>query len=127
MYFFGAEDFRTCLYGVAFSTDVQLTKPFQFPARWLVAQRHTVSEFMLCSTLVLSSNAGCAKEIIDKFGFVMNDNNEKSIYKYIVKVIKTFKYNKNKWKHMEKNAQLKIKKNYSIEQMSDMYLNNWTL
>ena len=52
---------------------------------------NVVAESMLCSTLVLSSNAGCAKEIIDKFGFVMSDNNEKLIYKYIVKVIKTFK------------------------------------
>ena len=57
----------------------------------------------------------------------MSDNSEKLIYKYIVKVIKTFKSNKKKWKHMEKNAQLKIKKNYSVEQMSEMYFKNWTL
>ena len=65
---------------------------------------------MLCSTLVLSSNAGCAKEIIDKFGFVMSDNSEKLIYKYIVKVIKTFKNNKKMETYGEKKRSIENKK-----------------
>lgn len=88
---------------------------------------NVVAESMLCATPVLSSNAGCAKEIIDKFGFVMTDNNEKSIYRHLLKVLRFFKYNKKKWRDIKKNAQLKIIENYSVEQMANMYLKTWTL
>ena len=86
---------------------------------------NVVAESMLCSTPVLSSNAGCAKEIINNFGFVMNNNDEKSIYKNILKVIKIFKYDKKKWKFIKKNARIRIKNNYSIEVMAKKYFKTW--
>ena len=44
-----------------------------------------------------------------------------------VKVTNFFKYNKKSWKTIKKKSRLHIKKNFSIPNMSDTYLNNWIL
>ena len=80
---------------------------------------NVIAESMLCSTPVLSSNAGCAKKIINSYGFVMKRNDRETIFKNLKKVTNFFKYNKKSWKT--------IKKNFSIPNMSDTYLNNWIL
>ena len=86
---------------------------------------NVIAEAMLCSTLVLSSDAGCSKKIIDKYGFVLNNNNHESISKGLKKSINEFLYKKKKWSYFKKNARSHIKKNFSIEKMADKYLNCW--
>jgi len=86
---------------------------------------NVIAESMLCSTPVLSSNAGCSKKIINSFGFVMNKNDSQSILKNLKKTIYFLKYKKKKWKFLKKNSRLQIKKNFSIPNMANTYLKNW--
>ena len=86
---------------------------------------NVVAEAMLCSTLVLASDAGSSKKIIDKYGFVLNKNNHEAISEGLKKSINEFIYKKKKWRYLKKNARSHIKKNFSIEKMADKYLNNW--
>ena len=86
---------------------------------------NVVAEAMLCSTPVLSSDAGCSKKIINKYGFILNRNDHLSITKGLSKTIKIIKIKKNKWKLLKKNTRLQIKKNFSIEKMSEKYFENW--
>jgi glycosyltransferase involved in cell wall biosynthesis len=86
---------------------------------------NVVAESMLCSTPVLSSDAGCSKKIINNFGFVMKNNDYQSIYKNLKKTIYFLKFKKNKWKSLKKNSRLQIKKNFSIPNMANAYLKNW--
>ena len=53
---------------------------------------NVIAESMLCSTPVLSSNAGCSKKIINRYGFVMNNNDHRSIYKNLNRTINFYKY-----------------------------------
>jgi glycosyltransferase involved in cell wall biosynthesis len=80
---------------------------------------------MLCSTPVLSSDAGCAKKIINNFGFVMKNNDAQSIFKNLKRTINILKFKKKKWKSLKKNSRLQIKKNFSILNMANAYLKNW--
>ncbi len=86
---------------------------------------NVIAESMLCSTPVLSSDAGCSKKIINNFGFVMDKNDHESIFKNLGKTISTFKNKKKEWKSMKKNSRLQIKNNFSITNMANSYLNNW--
>ncbi len=86
---------------------------------------NVIAESMLCSTPVLSSDAGCAKKIISNFGFVMKNNDAQSILKNLKKTINILKLKKNKWKSLKKNSRLQIKKNFSIPNMANVYLKNW--
>ena len=60
---------------------------------------NVIAESMLCSTPVLSSNVGCAKKIIGKYGFIMKKNDHLSIQKNLNKFVKIYNYKKNKWKY----------------------------
>jgi glycosyltransferase involved in cell wall biosynthesis len=86
---------------------------------------NVVAESMLCSTPVLSSDAGCAKKIINNFGFVMKNNDAQSIFKNLKRTINILKFKKKKWKSLKKNSRLQIKKNFSILNMANAYLKNW--
>ena len=86
---------------------------------------NVIAESMLCSTPVLSSNAGCAKKIIDKYGFVLNKNDYLSITKGLKESINIFENKKKKWEFLKKNARSQIKKNFSIEKMADNYFKDW--
>ena len=86
---------------------------------------NVIAEAMLCSTPVLSSNAGCSKKIIDSFGFIMNNNDHVSIFKNLKKIINFFKYKKKEWRFYKKNSRLHIQKNFSIINMSNAYFKNW--
>ena len=88
---------------------------------------NVVPESMLCSTPVLSSDAGCSKKIINKYGFIMIKNDVQSIFNNLNKIIKYQISNKRKWKLLKKNSRLHIIKNFSISNMSKEYLLNWTL
>lgn len=88
---------------------------------------NVIAEAMLCSTLVLSSNAGCAKKIIGNYGFIMNNNDSYTISKNLKSCIDKFLYDKKIWEDLKKNSQLHIKKNYSIDKMSNLYLEEWAL
>ena len=86
---------------------------------------NVVAESMLCSTPVLSSDVGCSKKIIDNFGFIMKDNNYKTIFHNLKKSINFFKNKKKEWKTLKIKSQLKIKKDYSIEKMANSYFKTW--
>ena len=86
---------------------------------------NVVPESMLCSTPVLSSNAGCSKKIINNCGFVMKNNNVQSIFRNLDKVIQLRVNNKKNWKILKKKTRLQIVKNFSISNMSNEYLQNW--
>jgi len=86
---------------------------------------NVIAEATLCSTPVLSSNAGCSKKIIDSFGFIMNNNDHVSIFKNLKKIINFFKYKKKEWRFYKKNSRLHIQKNFSIINMSNAYFKNW--
>ena len=87
---------------------------------------NVVPESMLCSTPVLSSDAGCSKKIINKCGFTMTNNDAQSIFKNLNKIIQYRIKNKKDWKLLKKKSRLQIIKNFSISNMSKEYLQNWT-
>ena len=86
---------------------------------------NVVAESMLCSTPVLSSNAGCVKKIINNNGFVMFNNDYSSIIKNLNKTINIFKFKRKEWNSLKKNCRLQIKKNFSIQNMANTYMKNW--
>ncbi len=86
---------------------------------------NVVAESMLCSTPVLSSDVGCSKRIIKDCGFIINNNNYKSILYGLKKTINIFENEKKKWKYLKKQSRLRIKKNFSIPKMSNAYFNSW--
>ena len=86
---------------------------------------NVIAESMLCSTPVLSSNAGCSKKIINNYGFIMSNNDSQSISKNLKKVVNFFKYKKKEWQSLKKNSRLQIKKNFSIEKMANTYFQKW--
>ena len=86
---------------------------------------NVIAESMLCSTPVLSSNAGCSKRIIGKYGLVLKKNDYLSITKGLKNIINKFLNKKKKWKHLKKNVRLQIQKNFSIEKMTNNYLKSW--
>ncbi len=86
---------------------------------------NVVAESMLCSTPVLSSNAGCSKKIINGCGFVMKNNNTQSIFRNLEKIIQLQSNNSKNWKTLKKKTRLQIIKNFSISNTSNEYLQNW--
>lgn len=86
---------------------------------------NVVAESMLCSTPVLSSDAGCSRKIINSDGFVMAKNDQKSIFDNLKKVLIILKNKKKKWKLLKKNSRLQIKNHFSIPNMGKNYLKNW--
>ncbi len=88
---------------------------------------NVVAEAMLCATPVLSSDVGSSKKIIGDCGFIMNKNNNITILNNLKKFIVLFQYRKKEWKNLKKKSQIRIKKNFSIEKMSNQYLENWNL
>ena len=88
---------------------------------------NVLPESMLCSTPVISSDAGCSKKIIDKCGFVMKNNDEQTIFKNLIKVIQYNIKNKKKWKFLKKKSRLQIMREFSISKMSKGYLQSWVL
>ena len=88
---------------------------------------NVVAESMLCSTPVLSSDAGCAKEIINNNIFILSNNNHISISLRLKKIIKIYIKEKNKWYDLKTRARQQIINNFSIETMADNYIKNWTL
>ncbi len=86
---------------------------------------NVIAEAMLCSTPVLSSDAGCSKKIIGNNGFVLNKNDYISIFRSLSKAINLFIQKRKKWNFLKLNSRLQIRKNYSIEQMEENYLRSW--
>ncbi|MDB2382053.1 glycosyltransferase [Candidatus Pelagibacter bacterium] len=86
---------------------------------------NVIAESMLCSTPVLSSNAGCSKKIINSCGFIMSNNDHRSIYKNLNRTINFYKYKRKEWKLLKKNSRLQIQKNFSIPNMANTYMKNW--
>ena len=86
---------------------------------------NVIAEAMLCSTPVMSSNVGSSKKIINKYGFIMNNNDYFTIFKNLNKFIQFFKKKKKEWRSIKKNSQLRIKRNFSIEKMANTYFENW--
>ena len=87
---------------------------------------NVVPESMLCSTPVLSSDAGCSKIIINNYGFVMNKNSVSSIQKNLNKIIKLYIFKKSYWRDLKKKTRSQIINNFSIAKMSKQYLRKWT-
>lgn len=86
---------------------------------------NVIPESMLCSTPVLSTNAGCSKTIIGKYGFIIAKNSKQTISSKLDKVIKYYVYKKKEWALLKKNSRIQIKKNFSISNMADKYVQHW--
>ncbi len=86
---------------------------------------NVIAESMLCSTPVLSSNAGCSKKIINDCGFVIMKNDYLSITNGFKKSLNIFQNKKKKWKNLQINSRKQIINNFSIEKMANSYLDNW--
>ena len=86
---------------------------------------NVIAESMLCSTPVISSNAGCAKKIIGNSGFVLDKNDYISFTKGLNKTLNFYLSKKKNWKSMQRNARIRIKNNFSIERMSEKYIKSW--
>ena len=86
---------------------------------------NVVAESMLCSTPVLSSNAGCSKEIINNYGFIMKNNDHKSITKNLRIAINCLRNQNFFWNSLKKNSHMQIKKNFTISNMANNYVKNW--
>ena len=82
---------------------------------------------MLCSTPVFSSNAGCAKKIINNFGFLITKNDAETIFYGLKKSISLIKKkNTKKWNILKFKARTQIKKKFFNQKMADKYLTTWT-
>jgi len=86
---------------------------------------NVIPESMLCSTPVLSTNAGCSKTIIGKYGFIIAKNSKQTISSKLDKVIKYYVYKKKEWALLKKNSRIQIKKNFSISNMANKYVQHW--
>jgi glycosyltransferase involved in cell wall biosynthesis len=86
---------------------------------------NVIAEAMLCSTPVLSSDAGCAKKIIKDQGFIITNNDHLAIRNGLKKSIDIFLNKKKKWVLLRRGSRSQIKKNFSIEKMGNIYLKNW--
>ena len=86
---------------------------------------NVIPESMLCSTPVLSTNAGCSKTIIGKYGFIITKNSKQTISSKLDKVIKDYVYKKKEWALLKKNSRIQIKKNFSISKMANRYIQHW--
>ena len=86
---------------------------------------NVIPESMLCSTPVLSTNAGCSKTIIGKYGFIITKNSKQTISSKLDKVIKYYVYKKKEWALLKKNSRIQIKKNFSISNMANKYVQHW--
>ena len=86
---------------------------------------NVIAESMLCSTPVLSSDAGSAKMIIKDSGFIMKHNHYKSITNHLKKTINILINEKKKWKLYKKISRIQIKKNFSTSNMASNYLKTW--
>mgnify|MGYP003706679045 FL=1 len=86
---------------------------------------NVIAESMLCSTPVLSSDAGCSKIIISDYGFIFGKNDHQSILKNLKKVINFFMNNKAEWRFLKKKSRSHIQKNFSISNMANSYLKKW--
>ena len=73
---------------------------------------NVIAEAMLCSTPVLSSDAGCSKKIIDKYGFVLNKNDYLSITKGLKKTISKFINKKKKLEIFKKKRTIADKEKF---------------
>ena len=67
---------------------------------------NVIAESMLCSTPVLSSDAGCSTLIIKDSGFVMKHNDYKSIIHHLKKSINLFINQKKQWNYFKKKSLL---------------------
>ena len=85
---------------------------------------NVVAESMLCSTPVLSTDAGCARQIIGRYGFIIKNNDYLSIAENLKKIMPVLK-NKKKLNKLKVETRKKIQLNYSIEKMSNKYFENW--
>lgn len=65
---------------------------------------NVIAESMLCSTPVLSSNAGCSKKIIGKYGLVLKKNDYLSITKGLKNIINKFINKKKKMETFKKKC-----------------------
>ena len=86
---------------------------------------NVIPESMLCSTPVLSTNTGCSKTIIGKYGFIITKNSKQTISSKLDKVIKDYVYKKKEWALLKKNSRIQIKKNFSISKMANRYIQHW--
>ena len=86
---------------------------------------NVLAESMLCETPVLTSNVGNASNIVGECGFIMDSNSFDSIFFHLNKTIKILVNDKKKWNLLKKKCRLKIKKDYSLEKMSNLYMSNW--
>jgi glycosyltransferase involved in cell wall biosynthesis len=87
---------------------------------------NVIAESMLCSTPVFSSNAGCAKKIINNYGFLIMKNDDKSIFHGLKNSINLYEKDTRKWNEIKNKARSQIKNNFSIKKMAEGYLNIWT-
>ena len=86
---------------------------------------NVIAESMLCSTPVFSSDAGCARKIIDNDQFIIRNNDYLSIFNGLNKTLKILN-NKKNWSSIKTNARKRIQDHFSIEKMSNQYLESWT-
>ena len=75
---------------------------------------NVIAESMLCETPVISSDAGCARTIINGNGFIMKKNDYKTISRFLNRTIKLFKYKKKKWNFLKVKARKQIKNNFHL-------------
>lgn len=86
---------------------------------------NVIAESMLCSTPVLSSNAGCSKKIVEKNGFIINKIDDVNIARNLNKCLSVINDQSDKWKILKKNSRSYIKNSFSIKKMAESYSNVW--
>ena len=70
------------------------------------------------------TDAGCARQIIGRYGFIIKNNDYLSIAENLKKIMPVLK-NKKKLNKLKVETRKKIQLNYSIEKMSNKYFENW--
>ena len=86
---------------------------------------NVLAESMLCKTPCISTNVGCAKDILSSTGCkVVPSNNSKALYNAIKKMYKNNKDIK-QWRKIKNKSRDKILNNYNIKNINLRYLKLW--
>ena len=87
---------------------------------------NVLSESMACGTPCISTKSGDAKEIINKYGWLVDEGNSNEL---ILKILDAISKKENKviWEKNSNNSIEHIKSNFSLTTMTDCYYKLWNI
>jgi len=88
---------------------------------------NVLAESMMCKTPVVSTDVGCARNIIfSTGGLVVPSNDSMALYNAIKKMYNVFKIKK-KWNNIQNKSRNRILKKYNIQNINFKYEKLWKI